>query len=339
MANVGEVYYGEYLQLAKLLDAQHPKSAELGSEAHDETLFIITHQAYELWFKQILHELRSVLEIFAAEHVDDRQMGKVNARLERILLIQRLLLLQIDVIETMTPLDFLEFRDLLVPASGFQSIQFKEIEITLGLRRNQRLRTDQNFFLSRLSVEDQRLLADLEQQTSLLEATDHWLTRFPFLEFGQFRFWDEFKTAVNQMLDSDHEIIENNPTLDEEERRVQFAELTATRNSFDTLLDADAFLTARERGDFRLSHQAMLAALFIHLYRDEPMLYLPFRYLTNLLEIDERMTTWRTRHAMMVQRMLGTKIGTGGSSGHDYLSKTAAQNRVFTDLFTLSTFL
>ena len=124
----GEVYYHDYLQLNKILDAQHPESANYGDAAHDEMLFIITHQAYELWFKQIIHELRSVARIFQASRVDDRQMGVVNGRLQRVRAIQQLFLQQIDVLETMTPLDFLEFRDCLVPASGFQSMQFKEVE-------------------------------------------------------------------------------------------------------------------------------------------------------------------------------------------------------------------
>lgn len=340
MADVGEVYYSDYLQLSKLLTAQRPRSGQCGTApAHEEMLFIITHQAYELWFKQILHELRSVVAIFRGDPVDDRQMGKVNARLTRVSVIQQLLLMQIDVIETMTPLDFLEFRDLLVPASGFQSTQFKEIEIVLGLQREQRLRTDQNFLLTRLRSEDQQRLAEVEQQSSLLELTDQWLARLPFMKFGGFDFWHEFHGTLQQMWASDRGIIEDNPTLDDQERDAQLAELSATQKLFETLLSTEAYDQARQQGLFRFSHQATLAALFIHLYRDEPILYLPFRYLTNLLEIDERLTTWRTRHAIMVQRMLGTKIGTGGSAGHEYLSKTAAQNRVFTDLFNLSTFL
>lgn len=123
MANV---QYGEYLQLDKILDAQQLKSEQNGIRAHEEMLFIITHQAYELWFKQILTELFSIVQIFDDEVLDDKKIGTANSRLERIVTIQRVLVHQVDIIETMTPLDFLEFRDLLVPASGFQSIQFKQ---------------------------------------------------------------------------------------------------------------------------------------------------------------------------------------------------------------------
>jgi tryptophan 2,3-dioxygenase len=334
------IYYGDYLRLNELLGAQHLESAtQTGSAAHDEMLFIIVHQAYELWFKLILYELDSVIEVFAGPRVAEKQMGQVIARLERIEAIQQVLLEQIDVIETMTPLDFLEFRDLLVPASGFQSVQFKQIEIALGLKRAMRIRADQEFLLSRLRAEDQALLEACENRTSLLELTERWLERMPFLQFEGFQFWQEYASAVEAMLQSDRHIIESNPTLSERERAFQLADLEATGQRFQALLDDKRFAELQNQGEFRLSRTATLAALFIHLYRDEPILQAPFRYLTHLIEIDENFTTWRARHAIMVQRMLGTKIGTGGSSGHDYLSRTTQQNRVFLDLFNLSTFL
>jgi tryptophan 2,3-dioxygenase len=338
-ASQKQVYYSEYLQLDRILGAQQRESELIGAPAHDEMLFIITHQAYELWFKQILFELNSAVEVFSDSHLDEKQMGFVIGRLERIRAIQQVLLQQIDIIETMTPLDFLDFRDLLVPASGFQSIQFKQIEIVMGLKKKHRLRADREFFVSRLNVEHQEELAKLEERPSLLERTDAWLARMPFMKFQDFDFWDEYVVAVGKMLDSDREIIEKNPTLNEREREFQLADLTATERRLTSLLDAEEFSAQIEKGERRLSQQATLAALFIQLYRDEPILYAPFRYLTHLVEIDELFTAWRTRHAVMVQRMLGTKIGTGGSSGHDYLSRTTQQNRVFIDLFALSTYL
>lgn len=333
------IYYSDYLQLDKILSAQDLESTKHGKPAHDEMLFIITHQAYELWFKQILFELESVVDVFDDPVVEDKKMGQVIHRLSRIKTIQRVLIQQIDIIETMTPLDFLEFRDLLVPASGFQSIQFKRLEIMLGIKRHHRINADKEFFHSRLTPADLETLEKLEQEPSLLELTDRWLDRMPFLEFKDFDFWREYDAAVNKMLDSDAEIIQQNPTLSEREKKFQLNGLLATRTQFASLLDKEKFDELREQGTFRLSHDSFLAALFIHLYRDEPMLYSPFRYLTLLLEIDELFTNWRQRHAMMVRRMLGSKIGTGGSSGHDYLNATTQRNRVFTDLFSLSTFL
>lgn len=339
MAEKSGLYYGDYLCLKQILSAQQLESVKAGSPAHDEMLFIITHQAYELWFKQILHELESVIDVFDDPYVEDKDMGRVIHRLARIKTIQRTLIQQIDIIETMTPLDFLEFRDLLVPASGFQSIQFKKIEILLGIKRDYRIAADKEFFHSRLTDEDRRELEQLEQRATLLELTDNWLKRMPFMEFGKFDFWSEYAHAVEKMLISDQKIIETNPTLNERERQFQLNDLEGTRTRFYSLLNEKRFNELRHQGEFRLSYQGFLAALFLHLYRDEPMLYSGYRYLALLVDIDELFTNWRQRHAIMVQRMLGTKIGTGGSSGHDYLNRTTLQNRVFLDLFKLSTFL
>ncbi len=334
-----QVQYGEYLRLGQLLDLQHPESSLIGQPAHDEMLFIIVHQVYELWFKQIVHELRSVVDVFDDPQVEDKKMGLVIHRLERIRTIQALLVQQIEVIETMTPLDFLEFRDLLVPASGFQSIQFKQIEIILGIKQENRIPADRDFYRTRLTLEQQQELNQLESQPSLLELTDRWLQRMPFLQFGKFDFWRHYGEAVEQMLLSDRSIVESNPALSSGNREIQLAALETTRKTLKSVLEPAAFESLRQAGEFRFSHRGFLAALFINLYRDEPMMYLPFRYLTLLLEIDSGFTTWRARHALMVQRMLGTKIGTGGSSGHDYLNRTTQRNRVFLDLFNLSTFL
>lgn len=339
MNKPGGVYYSDYLQLDKLLDAQSLESAKVGNPAHDEMLFIVVHQAYELWFKQILFEIDSIIEMLSDDVVDDRQIGIIVSRLDRVHKIQRLMIGKIDVLETMTPLDFMEFRDLLVPASGFQSVQFKMLEIRLGLKREMRLPADQEFIISRMSEKDRKTLETFEQQPSLLETTQKWLERFPFLEFEGFNFWREYESSVEKMLAKERTIIEDNPTLPDVVREHQLRELDATNTRFHAILDESKFNELQKEGEFRFSHQATLAAIFIHLYRDEPMLQLPFRYLTCLVEIDELLTTWRSRHAIMVHRMLGSRIGTGGSSGHEYLSRTAQKNRVFTDLFNLSTFL
>lgn len=122
-------YYADYLQLDKILNAQSLRSAEYGKPAHDEMLFIIVHQTFELWFKQILHELDSVRAMFRAERIDEKNIGVAVSRLLRITEIQKVMISQFQILETMTPLDFLEFRDLLSPASGFQSVQFRLLEI------------------------------------------------------------------------------------------------------------------------------------------------------------------------------------------------------------------
>lgn len=336
MTSDGPVYYSDYLRVDELLSLQHPLSRLADGFAHDEMLFIITHQAYELWFRQILFELESVIDIFEQDAVHEQQLGQVVARLERVHAIQRVLVDQIAVIETMTPLDFLDFRDILVPASGFQSVQFKTIEIRLGLRSEQRTDTDREFFFTRLSQRDRESLERMESEPGLLQLIEAWLKRMPFLQFADFDFWQQYSEAVERMLQRDHEIIAGNTTLSEREIRFQLRNLELTRASFRTVLDVESYAGQDE---MTLEHSALQAALFIHLYRDEPIIQLPFRVLTACVEIDELLTIWRSRHAIMVERMLGRKIGTGGSSGHDYLRKTAEQNRVFRDLFNLSTFL
>ena len=332
-------YYGDYLKLEQFLDAQKPVSGKYGEEAHDETLFIIVHQAYELWFKQMLHELSSVIGIFKQAHVSDQDLTTVVHRLKRVVKIQHLINDQIEIIETMTPQDFLDFRNYLVPASGFQSIQFKVLEICLGLKSKQRIDFDKQSFYNRLTDEHRLFLENLEGEVSLFEAVEQWLERLPFLEFGDFNFWQQYEQATTTMLDQEKVIIENNALLTELEVRHQLKEHQVTRDNFSALLDEKEYQNAQQKGRVRLSQKATLSALFISMYRDEPMLNLPFQFITLLTEVDEALTLWRYKHMMMVQRMLGTKIGTGGSSGHDYLKRTTESNRIFTDFYNLATFL
>ncbi len=337
--NTKPCYYPEYLQLNKLLDAQHPESTKYGTEAHDETLFIIVHQAYELWFKQVLHEIHSILPVLSQSHVDESNISTVNLRLERIHRIQDVLVDQIDILETMTPLDFLDFRDYLIPASGFQSIQFKEIEILLGLKSEYRINFDKKSFYSRLNEKDRNYLMDLEEKPSLFDAVEKWLERMPFLEFGDFKFWNIFKDAVETMLAHDEKVLKEADYLSDAEKTFQLNDLENTHATFDALFDKEKYDELKTQGRFRMSQEATLSALFINLYREQPMLNGPFRLLQSLVEIDEKFTTWRYRHTTMVLRMIGSKIGTGGSAGHDYLKQTTQNNRFFRDLFNLTTFL
>jgi len=333
------LYYREYLRLDKILEAQELESEKAGKPAHDEMLFIITHQAYELWFKQIVFEFQEIIRILSGEVVEDKMMGRVLHLLDRIKTIQRVLIEQINVIETITPLDFLEFRDLLVPASGFQSIMFKRIEIMMGIRKENRIPADCAFFKTRLSYSDQKRLADVEEKQNLLELVDQWLRRAPLYQFEGFDFWESYSQAVDKMLDSDAQIIRDNRTLSEQDKEDQLAEIEKTRNKFELMLDEEKYNELRDAGELRFSHKGFQAALFVNLYRDEPLLYTGFRFLTLLVDVDSLFTRWRQRHAVMVNRMLGSKIGTGGSSGTGYLEATTKKNKVFVDLSNLSTFL
>jgi tryptophan 2,3-dioxygenase len=152
------LYYADYLQLDQLLSSQAPRSREHDKAAHDETLFIVVHQVYELWFKEILHELNSVIDMFGKNYVDEKEVGIAVLRLGRITEIQKLLIDQLRVLETMTPLDFLEFRDLLHPASGFQSFQFRLIENKLGMNPGQRLLFNNEVYYVHLSPSHQDLV-------------------------------------------------------------------------------------------------------------------------------------------------------------------------------------
>ncbi|MTI29725.1 tryptophan 2,3-dioxygenase [Cytophagales bacterium RKSG123] len=322
------VYYGDYLQLDKILDAQFPESEKENVEAHDEMLFIIVHQAYELWFKQILHELGSVTNIMGEPTINDNspQMQMVVHRLERVVEILKLLVQQVNVIETMTPLDFLDFRDLLRPASGFQSFQFKIIEATLGLKLEHRYGKD--FYLTHLRKNDIEKVAKIEKQRSVIELVNEWLERMPY--FDDSHFWDEYK-AGGKRIGQIH-------VFWEDFRNIYTKSLVEGEKEnlkrFDQLFFNPEFTANR-----RLSNKANRSALFIMLYRDYPILQLPYRLLNLLLEIDEQMATWRYRHMNMVHRMIGTRVGTGGSSGKDYLKAALDRHYIFKEIAELTSFL
>ncbi|MBV6478788.1 MAG: Tryptophan 2,3-dioxygenase [Ignavibacteria bacterium] len=333
------IYYSDYLQLDKLLKSQSPKSDEYGNPAHDELLFIIIHQAYELWFKQIIHELDSVIDMFKMEKIDEKNIGIAISRLRRIVVIQKVLIDQLNILETMTPLDFLDFRDYLIPASGFQSIQFRMIENKLGLNPDNRVKLGNKDYYSLVSSEHKKLLLDSQSSVSILAEVDQWLSRIPFIETPEFNFKKKYGEAIEDILKNEKEIIINNPSLSVEKRDKQLKEFENTKLNFEALLDENKHNELMSKGLRRLSYKATLAALFINLYRDEPILHLPFRFLSYLVDIDENFTTWRYKHALMVHRMIGAKVGTGGSSGHHYLMQTAEKHKVFGDLFDLPTYL
>lgn len=325
-----DIDYKTYLQLPTLLDAQKRLSG-----AHDEMLFIVVHQTYELWFKQVLFEVGRVQEIFSRRTVDDRDLRVVSAALERVVEILKHLVRQIDLLETMTPLDFLDFRHVFRSASGFQSMQFRELEIRLGLRPDDRVSYDGKSYETYLSAEDQKIVRRLEKQPSLFDQMDRWLTRTPFVAMGGFDFWRSYRKAVADMIRNDRKAAMANLSLGKTARQMELNKIDNTQKQFDILFGNGG----KDKMPWRLTPKAIQAALFIALYRDQPVLQVPFKILNGLMDIDETMTLWRYRHALMVQRMLGKKMGSGGSSGHDYLVQTAARNRIFIDLFALSTFM
>ncbi len=315
------VYYSEYLQLDKILNAQTLESDKPGREhAHDEMLFIVIHQSYELWFKQVMYEVGSVMEIFSKSKISDNSpdLYMVHHRLKRVVNIMHMLVSKIDIIETMTPLDFLDFRDLLRPASGFQSIQFKLLEAALGLKMENR--HGKEYYISQLKPEDAQIIRDAEKTKPLIALINEWLERMPFFDDTAYwkdtnvsSFWEKYKEIYSASL-ADGE--KNNLAVFEKQ-----------------------LLSEGSDPDWSLSPKARRAALFIMLYRDYPLLQLPFGLINVLLEIDEAISIWRYRHMSMVHRIIGMRTGTGGSTGKDYLSGALAKHHIFSEFAGLTSFL
>ena len=339
MGDAGEpLYYHDYLRLDQLLSSQQLESDRLDRTAHDELLFVIVHQAYELWFKQILHELDAVIAIFAGV-VADRDMLRAVGHLHRVAEIERLLLHQVDVLETMTPLDFLDFRDLLVPASGFQSVQFRVIENRLGVDPSGRPRIAGSVYTTRFTAAHRSLIERTEREPNLFGEVEAWLERTPFLTLDDYDFWHEYRAAVGRSVAADRRAIAEDPRLDDEERSRRLDTFDRSTAHYAAAFDPAVYAEHDPGYRPRLSHRAFQAALLINLYRDEPVVQMPFRLLATLMDVDEALTNWRYRHALMVRRMIGGRMGTGGTSGYDYLEDSAKHARVFTDLFNLSTYL
>lgn len=314
-----DVHYHDYLQLDKILTAQTLESDKHNASAHDEMLFIIIHQAYELWFKQLHFEVDSLHGIMRKPSLNDNspELQTVVHRLHRMGVILRVLVHQIDVLETMTPMDFLDFRDMLRPASGFQSWQFKLLEAKLGLKFE--YRHGKEYYTAQLREEHVAMIKKAESEQSFLQLVNDWLERMPFFDhkelwadFSHEDFWTAYKESYTNSL------------------------AEAEKNNLEAF--SDVFFQQRE-SHYTFSAKANRAALFIMLYRGYPLLQLPFQLLNNLLDIDEQLSTWRHRHMNMVHRMIGTRIGTGGSSGKDYLKAAADKHYIFKEIAQLTSFL
>lgn len=331
------MYYDSYLDLDKILSAQHPESRKDGNApAHDEMLFIIIHQAYELWFKQILFELDYIISVFQKDTIDDNSedLNLVRHRLNRVIKIWQLLTQQITLLNTMTPLDFLEFRNLLVPASGFQSVQFRLIEARMGLRMELRYkeeyykRTNEGGF----NRENFSRIEEMENKPNLLQLVSKWLERMPFFEkeswqnytpktaddgSGLHPFWRDYRTLYEESLN--------------EKEKSKITDFDAVFLSRGNASEATAATT--------LSPAAMRSALFIMLYRDFPVFQISYQILDGLIETDNQMANWRHKHIDMVRRMIGLRMGTGNTSGRGYLQGALNKHYIFKDLSGISTFL
>ena len=322
-----EIHYSDYLQLDKILTAQQPESFKPGNTpAHDEMLFIIIHQTYELWFKQILFELDAVLLTMQQPTLNDNaaDLQTVVHRLQRVVCIFKVLVQQIDIIETMTPMDFLDFRDKLRPASGFQSWQFKTLETKLGLQFKQR--HCQHHYTDQLNESEIDIIKETEKKHSVIQLVNTWLQRMPFTKGDNFLIItdDDPVERKADFLSAYLKIYKDSLAKAEEKNEIYFKNM---------------FYESHENYSRQLSPTACKNALFILLYRGYPMLELPFQLLETLLEIDKQLGNWRYRHMNMVQRMIGTRIGTGGSTGADYLKGAMDNHSIFKEVAALNSFL
>jgi tryptophan 2,3-dioxygenase len=254
--------YAEYLKVDELLGLQQPLSE--GPE-HDEMLFIVIHQVYELWFKQVLHEL-DYLERLLVRNDGPR----ARHTLKRILTILKVMVAQLDILETMTPLEFLSFRDRLEAGSGFQSHQFRELEFALGLKDPRALERYPAGAESRRRLERRLAAATL---------------------------WDAF---LRYLAANDVAV----PKAD---------------------LERDVTRGVEPSPELRVA--------LIEIYRGQPVLA---DLCERLVDLDEGLMEWRYRHVKMVQRTIGTRRGTGGSTGAEYLMATL-NKPLFPDLWAIRT--
>ena len=242
----GLLSYGGYLRLDTLLAQQQPQSAatELEPPAHDELLFITIHQVYELWFKLLLHELTTIRDVLLYEAERDGSMWTVRHLLRRVEQVEQVLIAQLPVLETMTPQDFLDFRSLLSPASGFQSVQFRELEFLSGLK--------DPAFVNRLRAATEQELARLRRR---LEEPSLW----------------------------------------------------------------DGFLAALSARGLPVSSEDDVRSSLLVVARDTARYGDLWDVAEGLLSHDELSAQWRALHATVVERQIGYKQGTGGSTGATYL--------------------
>lgn len=331
------MYYNDYLQLDKILSSQNPESDAQNEPAHDEMLFIIIHQAYELWFKQILFELDYVNKVFGEQRINDNseELNLVRHRLRRIATILQLLNQQVSILDTMTPLDFLEFRNVLIPSSGFQSVQFRLIEARLGLQMQMRHQYDhyKHTNAGGFNTDDLVKVSNAEEEKSLLQQINNWLERMPFFRED---LWSDYKSLYENEKDfhlfwNDYYHLFTESLLEREKQKA--AEFNYV------FFDISESITNAENLRTSLSAAAMRSALFIMLYRDFPVFQTAYQILDSLIEIDNLLGNWRHKHLSMVRRMIGMRVGTGNTSGAGYLEGALNRHYIYKDIAALSTYL
>ena len=328
--------YGGYLGLHELLALQRDDEGISNDEMH----FIVTHQTFELWFKQVIREVREIRDILATEHVPEAQIPKAVEHLGRVTEIFRLLANQWKVMETLTPQGFLAFRDGLGTASGFESYQMREMEILLGLEHTGRVsEMDPLSHFRKLASRSEadaaalvRLEAALEEVT-LASALTTWLSRTPIM--GSFYGSEADDEVVEAYVDAHLAAYSSIGEAASARMEAQGVDnIEAVKARFDAASQgARDFL--KPDGDVS---RARAGLLFIESYRELPLLAWPRVLVDAVVELEESMVLFRTHHARMVERIIGRRVGTGGSSGVDYLDATT-KYRIFGDLWGVRTIL
>ena len=350
MSTTGVPTYWDYLKLDQLLDLQGGLEGAEDQLLPDELHFIIVHQTYELWFKLILRELRLGRNALQKQHVDEAVIPVVTHHLRRVNTIFKLAVQQMEVMETLTPQDFLNFRDKLVPSSGFQSFQMRELEILMGLEESERIHyggVDPIRHIEEIAQDtpagklaNARVNA-VRQEKTLLAALNDWLYRTPVQgstpsdpgdEEVVNAFIEEYLAAMDANIE--HTLQRLVDTLGDAGGMGKRME--TVKNAARTFLYADhPGLDDVQRKRVR---RVRAAVLFIESYRHLPLLSWPRLLLDRIVETEEQLVIWRHRHARMVERLIGRRVGTGGSGGVDYLDKTG-KYRVFKDLWSVRTLL
>jgi len=209
------------------------------------------------------------------------------------------------------------------------------IEIKIGVKPEQRLNSR---WIKNVSEEHAELLRRIQQEPSLFDYVERWLRNIPFREFRGYNFQQSYEGAVKAMFDAERENIDESQ-MEPEERVVTRRKLEGTYRSFESVFNHEVHDELIASGGRRLGFRATSACLMIMLYQDMPMLQLPARLLHMLVDVDEALNQWRYRHSQMVHRMIGVKVGTGGTLGHDYLRRTIDSQKVFADIANMSTLL
>ena len=210
-------------------------------------LFIIIHQTYELWFKQIIHEINSVMDLFKDEKIDEKNVGVVVNRMDRVNKIMSTLVGQLDILETMTSLDFLDFRDQLSPASGFQSHQFRKLEVMLGLKIKKRHQFGGCPYHSQFEGKKKSEILELEDNHSLFNVVENWLERIPFLNIDEFDFTKKYDSA-KEMLNKEIKGIKT-ATLTDSDREIRIRMIEENKKYFERVLSEEEHNKAIENGE------------------------------------------------------------------------------------------